>query len=191
MKNYLRSRRWIWLFSAAFLTALLPTTVDTQIALPGIFGPGQGSVVTLAIACPLLLAIVAAWSLTARRTHLSESALRNTESFDALLVLAAVALVVLLTVAQPDSRWEVPRNTILLVGMSTTVAARLSPPAATSFLTLFVVFVLTYGTAAPGSRFIRVLQAGPQATWPLAICAVITVAAGSALLVRESSRLRA
>jgi hypothetical protein len=181
MRLYLSSRRFPSLVVAAVLVAASPAVGHLAVAFPRVIGEGGGTVIPPSSLAPLVLALLFAFALTSRRTHLAQNAVRATGWLDACLLLLVELVVVGITVVMPGHDWTVARNALLLVGLCATATCLLSPAAASALVTVFVLLVVTYGTAAPGGRLVRVLQAPPGAPWPLALALGATLL-GSVLL---------
>ena len=131
-----------------------------------------------------------AWGLTSRRNHLTQNAVRRTGWLDASLILVLEVVVALITLVLPSGDWTVTRNVIVLVGLSVFGAAAVSPQVGAALVTVFVLFVVTYGAAAPGARFVRILQAPSTAPWPLTFAGLVTGAAILTLLLAPVSNGR-
>lgn len=187
VRLYLSSRRFALLGVASAAIALLPALSRVRVAFPSIIGGGGGTVVPLSAIAPLALALLLAWSLTSRRTHLTENAVRHTGWLDAALLLVVEGVVVVLTFVVPAGDWTVVRNVLVLSGLSALGTSLLSPASGAAAVTILVLFVVTYGTSAPGARFVRILQAPPTAPWPLALAVAVAATAAVVLAVSRSS----
>jgi hypothetical protein len=185
MTLYLSSRRFPTLVIGAALMATA-SPGGLLVVFPRVIGGGAGTVIPLSSLAPLVLAILVAWSLTSRSTHLAENAARSTGWLDAGMVLALEVSVVAVTLVLPGHDVTVARNALLLVGLSATGTCLVSPGAAAAVAPVFVLLVMTYGTAAPGSRYVRVLQAPPDGRWPLALALGSTVVALTVLTLAPS-----
>ena len=187
-KNASTTRRDLAFASAA--VGLSPSLPERKVGFPGIIGRGDGSVLPLTALTPLILAIMVAWGLTSRRNHLTQNAVRRTGWLDASLILVLEVVVALITLVLPSGDWTVTRNVIVLVGLSVFGAAAVSPQVGAALVTVFVLFVVTYGAAAPGARFVRILQAPSTAPWPLTFAGLVTGAAILTLLLAPVSNGR-
>lgn len=182
MKYYVASRRMPALGVLAVVAAVLPALLEVTIGFPDVIGSGGGSIITMSTLTPYLLAIALAWALTARRTHLSDNALRRTEALDAALLLILNLVVLLLVTALPNGDLATSRNTALLTGAASVIVSFGSPASASAAITFMVLFIVTYGQSAPGSRFVRVLQAPPADLIPVAVAAVLLTVGALSLL---------
>ena len=190
MRTYLVSRRSCALAFASAAVGLSPSLPERKVGFPRIIGRGDGSVLPLTALTPLILAIMVAWGLTSRRNHLTQNAVRRTGWLDASLILVLEVVVALITLVLPSGDWTVTRNVIVLVGLSVFGAAAVSPQVGAALVTVFVLFVVTYGAAAPGARFVRILQAPSTAPWPLTFAGLVTGAAILTLLLAPVSNGR-
>ncbi len=181
MRLFLSSRRTAALLAVTVAVAATPRLVDVKIAFPDLIGDGSGTALPLSTIAPLLLAIVLARSFAARSTHLSDYAVRRTGFWDVAVLVATDAIVLGLSIAIPHGDLATARNAILLTGASTLVTCIGGPAAAAATVTVTVLFVVTYGASAPGSRFVRILQAQESDTWPILLAAALTIAAITAL----------
>lgn len=180
---YASSRRLPALFAVALLVAVLPALLSVSIGAPDVIGSGSGSVISLSTLMPYLLALTFTWALIARRTHLSDNAVRRTEPLDSALLLILNLVVLLLVTVIPDGDLATSRNAAVLTGAAAVLISISSPAAASAVVTFFVLFIVTYGQSAPASRFVRVLQAPSDNHIALAI-AVAALLVGSGLLAR-------
>lgn len=189
VKYYAISRRLPALALLAVAAAVLPALLGMTIGFPDVIGSGGGSIITMSTLAPYALAVALAWALTARRTHLSDNAVRRTEVLDSATLLLLNLAVLLLVTTIPNADSTTIRNTALLTGMTAIAVSLTSPAAASAALTFLVLFIVTYGQSAPGSRFVRVLQAPAADQISLATAAVVLTAGGSLLLrpAREST----
>lgn len=181
MSLYLASRRVLPLLLTALAISVLPSLASITAAFPSVIGGGSGSVVRISALAPAALAMVLAYSLNGRHTHLSATAVRSTAWMDATLLLGADAVVVAVTALLPGGDWAAARNTLILAAVTATAVAVSSPSVAGATLGLAILFILTYGTAAPGARFIRVLQAPAPDLWAVIVALVATLTAVLAL----------
>lgn len=190
MRYYATSRRLPALGALAVVAAVLPALLGVTIGFPDVIGSGGGSIITMSTLTPYLLAIALAWALTARRTHLSDHALRRTEALDSAILLILNLIVLLLVTVLPNGDPATSRNTALLTGATSVIISLSSPAAASAAITFTVLFIVTYGQSAPGSRFVRVLQAPPSELIPVAVAAVLLTVGALSLLKpsQESTR---
>lgn len=190
MRYYATSRRLPALVAVAVLAAVLPALLGVTIGFPDVIGSGGGSIITMSTLTPYLLAIALAWALTARRTHLSDNAFRRTEALDSALLLILNLLVLVLVTVLPHGDPATSRNTALLTGAAAVIISLSSPAAASAAITFVVLFIVTYGQSAPGSRFVRVLQAPPSELIPVAVAAVLLTVGALSLLKPAQERTR-
>ncbi|KNX35919.1 hypothetical protein [Luteipulveratus halotolerans] len=168
MRLYARTRRTTVLYAVALLVGASSAMATPQVSFPTVIGSG-GTTLPINAILPTVLGCAIAWSLSARFTHLTDNAARETGWLDVLLALGAVVVVAIggLLVLAPDL--VVLRNAVLTVGISVAGTA-IFTPAAGSLLTASALIVsLTYGPTAPGARFARLFQAPSDQTWPWAI----------------------
>lgn len=180
MRLYASSRRLVTLITIAIVTALLPLATRTTLGFPDVIGAGGGTVMPLHTLTPMVLAITLAWSFTARRTHLSAGAVRRTERAD-VAVLIGTVMFVAATSALTHGDLTAARNAAILSAVVVIVTCLVNPAAGGAAVTISVLIIVTYGRTAPGARFVRVLQAPPDALWPSALAVALTLAASATL----------
>lgn len=175
-----RRERWF----RDYIDTTLDRDLRDMIAFPGVIGAGGGTVMPYSSLAPLARAILTARSFAARRTHLSEHAVRRIEVWDVAILLSMHVLVTALSFLTPQGDPTNARNAVLLTGASALATCVLGPAAATAGTTILVLLVVTYGRTAPGAGWIRVLRAPTDAGWPLGLSLGVSILACAALLTR-------
>lgn len=184
MMLYLKSRRAAWLLFAATAAGIAGSISRAGVVVPGIIGGGEGSTADIPTIAALALSVTAAACLRNRHTHLTRGAARSTGWMDSVLLLSLCAVILLVTAAAPTPQWDAARNCILLTSCAAGLSAISNPPVATITTGLLTLFMLTYGSSAPGGRFVRILQAPAGSTWALL---ATTTCLGAGLLALAAS----
>ncbi len=164
---YGAARALPWLSLGAVISSIVPSASHLGVGFPVIVGSGD-SIITWSTLAPYLLALGFAWALAARRTHLSEHAVRRIGLRDAAVLLALNLSVLVITLATPGRDLAVPRNTAFLTGLTAIALALASPAAAGALLTGVMLVMLTYGPSAPWAHYVRIVQGPPSLPTSLA-----------------------
>ena len=190
MTLWLRQRRWWGLCLGVLVTSALVAAVGSvQVPLPAFFSAGSGAVV-LATFAPLALVAAVADAFAGACQSVEARAAQRVRLFDTGLFVTVTAVSVALLGLVGVAGWAHAFGSVMvLCGLTTALALRGGAGAGVLAATLLLLFTTFYGSAAPGARFVHVLQPDGDAACSV-LCGLVCCGVAVGILLANGVTMR-